>query len=77
MANNWKPGLHQDASYNPADLFRPHTSRRRMSLGSDAALDAEQDRDPEMPVDDYDELIRCAASLLLPWASAGPVAPVA
>ncbi len=36
------------------------TTRRRMSMGLDASMDPEEDRDPEGQVDDYDELIRCA-----------------
>ncbi|EIE18194.1 putative pleiotropic drug resistance protein 3 [Coccomyxa subellipsoidea C-169] len=59
-ANHWNPGLHKDVSYHPKDLLRGVTSRRRASLGSDAALDADADRDPEMPVDDYEELYRVA-----------------
>lgn len=56
--NNWSPGFHQGVSYDPTDLFRNQTSRRRSSLGADAALGAESDRDPEEVVDDYDELVR-------------------
>ncbi len=62
-AKNWNPGLPQDVSYHPKDLLRGVTSRRRASLGSDAALDADADRDPEMPVDDYEELYRCVLDL--------------
>lgn len=57
----WQPGLHQGSTYNPTDLMRGPPTRRRSSLGEDAALDAEEDRDPETQVDDYDELIRCVA----------------
>ncbi|BDA47821.1 probable pleiotropic drug resistance protein 1 [Coccomyxa sp. Obi] len=58
--NNWCPGFHQGISYDPNDLFRNQCSRRRMSLGADAALGADEDRDPEEAVNDYDELVRVA-----------------
>ena len=61
-ANNWNTVLQQDIAYDPRDLLRSATSRRRVSLGSYAAQDAE-DRDPEEPVDDYEELYRCAPPL--------------
>jgi hypothetical protein len=60
--DQWRPGLHSSSAYSPADLFRGQSLRRRSSLGTDAALDAEQERDPESQVDDYEELVRC-----LPW----------
>lgn len=61
-ANNWNTVMQQDIAYDPRDLLRSATSRRRASLGSYAAQDAE-DRDPEEPVDDYEELYRCAPPL--------------
>ena len=36
------------------------TTRRRMSMGLDASMEPDQDRDPEGQVDDFDELIRYA-----------------
>lgn len=57
--NNWSPGFHQGISYDPKDLFRNLSFRRGSSLGTDAALGADEDRDPEETVDDYDELVRC------------------
>ena len=45
--------------------FQGPTTRRRMSMGLDASMNPEEDRDPEGQVDDYDELIRYAHSLLL------------
>ncbi len=61
--NNFSPGFHQGVSYSPNDLFRRHSFRHRSSLGADAALGADEDRDPEEVVDDYDELVRCGQPL--------------
>ena len=33
-------------------------------MGADGALESEQDADPEGQVEDFDELVRCAQSLL-------------
>ena len=61
--DNFKPALNQGFAYDRAILKGAHT-RRRLSMGRDAALESEPDeeRDPEGPVTDYDELVRCVFS---------------
>ena len=58
--DNFRPALNQGFAYDGAILKGAHT-RRRLSMGRDAALESEPDeeRDPEGPVTDYDELVRC------------------
>lgn len=48
------------------DVFQGPSTRRRMSMGVEASMDTEQDRDPEGQVEDFDELIRRAQTLPLP-----------
>ena len=57
--NNFRPALNQGFAYDGAILKGAHT-RRRLAMGRDAALESEPDeeRDPEGPVTDYDELVR-------------------
>ncbi|CAK0748752.1 hypothetical protein CVIRNUC_001857 [Coccomyxa viridis] len=59
--DNFRPALNQGFAYDGAILKGAHT-RRRLAMGRDAALESEPDeeRDPEGPVTDYDELVRAA-----------------
>ena len=59
MGDNFKPSLARGSAYGP-DVFHGPATRRRMAMGMDAAVDSEQDRDPEGQVEDFDELVRCA-----------------
>ena len=57
--DNFRPALNQGFAYDGAILKGANT-RRRLAMGRDAALESEPDeeRDPEGPVTDYDELVR-------------------
>jgi hypothetical protein len=55
---NFRPSLRQGFAYD-AEIFNGPATKRRISMGADAALESDQDRDPEGGVDDYDELVRC------------------
>ena len=59
MGDNFKPSLERGSAFS-LDVFQGPSTRRRMSMGMDAAVESEQDRDPEGQVEDFDELVRCA-----------------
>ena len=57
--DNFRPALNQGFAYDGA-ILKGGQTRRRLAMGRDAALESEPDeeRDPEGPVTDYDELVR-------------------
>ena len=63
--DNFKPALNQGFAYDRA-ILKGGQTRRRLAMGRDAALESEPDeeRDPEGPVTDCDELVRCEFILL-------------
>ena len=66
MGDNFKPSLGRGSAYG-MDVFQGPSTRRRMSMGVDASMDTEQDRDPEGQVEDFDELVRRAQTAPLPF----------
>ena len=64
MGDNFRPSLERGTAFG-LEVFNGPSTRRRMSMGMDAARESEQDRDPEGQVEDFDELVRCAESLSL------------
>jgi len=55
--DKFRPSLNRGSAYS-MDVFTGPATRRRLSMGADAALHSDLDRDPEGPVEDYDELVR-------------------
>lgn len=54
---NFRPSMQQGFAYN-TDILKGPATKRRISVGRDAAIDSDTDRDPEGTESDYDELVR-------------------